>query len=53
MSMMHSLYVLQYAKGTCRAEVMSNREKIEPVALAVIALCLSERTGRQAVSLSV
>ena len=29
-------------KGTCRAEVMSNSEKIKPVALAVIELRLSE-----------
>ena len=30
-------------KGTRRAEVMSNSEKIKPVALAVIELRLSER----------
>ena len=29
-------------KGTCQAEAMSNSEKIKPVALAVIKLCLSE-----------
>ena len=29
-------------KGTCRAEAMLNSEKIKPVALAVIELCLSE-----------
>ena len=29
-------------KGTCRAEAMSNSEKIKPVALAVIKLRLSE-----------
>ena len=29
-------------KGTCRAEAMSNSEKIKPVALAVSELCLSE-----------
>ena len=29
-------------KGTCRAEATSNSEKIKPVALAVIELCLSE-----------
>ena len=29
-------------KGTCQAETTSNSEKIKPVALAVIELCLSE-----------
>ena len=29
-------------KGTCRAEAMSNSEKIKPVALAVTELHLSE-----------
>ena len=29
-------------KGTCRAEATSNSEKIKPIALAVIKLCLSE-----------
>ena len=29
-------------KGTCRAEAMSNSEKIKPVALAIIELRLSE-----------
>ena len=29
-------------KGTCQAEVMSNNEKIKPIALADIELCLSE-----------
>ena len=29
-------------KGTCRAEVTSNSEKIKPIALAVIELRLSE-----------
>ena len=29
-------------KGTSQAEAMSNNEKIKPVALAVIDLCLSE-----------
>ena len=29
-------------KGTCRAEVMSKSEKIKPIALAIIALRLSE-----------
>ena len=44
-SMKNALYVLQYAKrpkGTCRAEAMSNNEKIKPVALAFIKLRLSE-----------
>ena len=40
-SIKNALYVLGY-KGTCRAEVMSNSEKIKPVALAVIKLRLSE-----------
>ena len=29
-------------KGTCQAEAKSNSEKMKPVALAVIELCLSE-----------
>ena len=29
-------------KGTCRAEAMSNSEKIKPVALVIIKLRLSE-----------
>ena len=29
-------------KGTSQAEAMSNSEKIKPIALAVIELCLSE-----------
>ena len=41
-SMKNALYILRYAKGTCRAEVTSNSEKIKPVALAVIKLHLSE-----------
>ena len=41
-SMKNALYVLRYAKGTSRAEAMSNSEKIKPVALAVIELRLSE-----------
>jgi len=36
-------------KGTSRAEAMSNSEKIKPVALAVIELCLTEGIS-QAVS---
>ena len=39
-------------KGTCQAEVTSNNEKLQPVALAVIESCLSEGirhcAGRQA-----
>ena len=31
-SMKNALYVLQYAKGTPRAEATSNSEKIKPVA---------------------
>ena len=33
-------------KGTCLAEVMSNSEKLKPVALAVIKLRLSEGTSQ-------
>ena len=40
--MKNALYVLLYAKGTCRVEATSNSEKIKPVALAVIELRLSE-----------
>ena len=29
-------------KDTCQAEAISNSEKIKPVALAIIELCLSE-----------
>ena len=29
-------------KGTCWAKVMANSQKINPVALAIIELCLSE-----------
>ena len=39
-------------KGTCRAEAMSNSEKIKPVALAVIEVRLSEGFS-QSVSQSV
>jgi len=38
---MHCMYS-SMAKGTCRAEVMSNREKIRPVALAIVELRKSE-----------
>ena len=37
--MMHVLYVLWYAKRHVR-EVTLNSEKIKPVALAIIKLCL-------------
>ena len=40
--MKNALYILQYAKSTCRAEAMSNSEKIKPIALAVIELRLFE-----------
>ena len=36
-------------KGTSRAEAMSNSEKIKPVALAVVELCLSEGIVTQSV----
>ena len=42
-SMKNALYVYcGIPKGTCRAEATSNSEKIKPIALAVIKLCLSE-----------
>jgi len=40
-------------KGTSRAQATSNSEKIKPVALAIIKLCLTEgisQSGRQSVS---
>ena len=37
-SMKNALYVLRYAKGTCRSEAKSNSDKIKPVALAIIEL---------------
>ena len=41
--MKNALYILQYIpKGTSWAEVMSNSEKIKPVALAIIELRLSK-----------
>jgi len=43
---MHCRYT---PKGTSRAEVTSNSEKIKPVALAVVELCLTEGIS-QAVS---
>ena len=36
------MHVLWYANITSEAEVMLNSEKIKPVALAIIKLCLSE-----------
>ena len=51
--MRNALYVLWYAKDTCQAEVTLNSEKIKPVALAVIELCLSEGIQHQSVSQSV
>ena len=45
-SMKNALYILRYVKGTCRAEATSNSEKINPVALVVIELCLSEGISR-------
>ena len=39
---MHCMYCSSMPKGSSQAEVTSNSEKIKPIALAVIALCLSE-----------
>ena len=47
-----TLHILQYAKGTSRAEVTLNSEKIKPVAIAVIELRLTEGIS-QAVSQAV
>jgi len=41
-SQKNALDVLWYTKGTSQAEVTLNREKIKPVALAIIELCWSE-----------
>ena len=42
-SMKNALYVYcGIPKGTCQAKAMSNSEKIKPVVLAIIELCLSE-----------
>ena len=41
-SMKNVLYVLRYAKGTCRVEATSNSDKIKNIALAIIELHLSE-----------
>ena len=38
---MHCMY-RGMPKVSCQAEVISNSEKIKPVALAIIELCLSE-----------
>ena len=39
--MMHALYVLQYAKGTCWAEAISNSKKIKTyIVLTITELCL-------------
>ena len=39
----NALYILRYAKRTCRAEATSNSEKIKPIALAIIELrCISQ-----------
>ena len=40
--MMHELYILWYAKGTCWDEATFNSKKIKLIALAVIELHLSE-----------
>ena len=52
-SMKNALYVLRYAKSTCRAEATLNSEKIKPVALAIIELRLSEASVSQLLSQSV
>ena len=41
-SMKNVLYILQCTKGTSWVKAMSNSEKIKPIALTVIELCLSE-----------
>ena len=41
-SMKNALMYCGMPKGTCRAEATLNSEKIKPVALAIIKLCLSE-----------
>ena len=40
--MKNALYVLRYAKRHLSGEATSNSEKMKPVALAIIELCLSE-----------
>ena len=41
-SMKNTLYVLRVSKSTCQAEATSKKERIKPVALAVIELLLPE-----------
>jgi len=48
-SMKNALHVQRYGKGTFPAEATLNREKIKPVALAIVELWESEGI-RQAVS---
>ena len=50
----YRMYYMYYGmpKGTCLTEVMSNSEKIMPIALAATELCFSEGIG-QSVSYSV
>ena len=40
--MLRALHVLQWQKGMSRNEAMSNSEKIKPVALSIVELCLAE-----------
>ena len=39
-------------KGTSQAKATSNSEKIKPIALAVIELCLSEGISRNSVKIN-
>jgi len=41
-SKIHVLYALQLVKSTSRDKAMLNREKIKPVALLIVELCLDE-----------
>ena len=41
-SMKHALYILWYAKRNSQADVMSNSEKIRPIALVFVKFRLSE-----------
>ena len=45
--MKNTLHILWYAKSTSWAEATSNNEKIKPVALANIELCLSDSINKQ------